>query len=109
MGFTLIPTEWGQATFVGSESGTLRASIVDLIFSNIGRNRHTLTSVVHDDDVRGSDRRLIFTEIQGPSVTLPLTTSEPLLNVKKIHERQGKYKETAALAFREQIESGDPI
>lgn len=69
-GYVLCNDDSGTPTFIryGVNSGT---SIVDLIWSTLGTATHSFTRVVAEDDIGGSDHRLVYTE-----VLLSVDTSE---------------------------------
>lgn len=98
-GFTHIPTEWGMATNVRQRDGHAEErSIVDLVFSQLGEDRHTRTSVIHDLALGKSDHRLICTEIllAQPRPAVVPTCLE--LNVVRLKSKRVMYDAAARRA-----------
>lgn len=91
-GLTLISEAFEEPTFrpLTRDGGE---SFVDQVWSNLGSARHTETALVGNDDVGGSDHRLIYTRIyEGPEVRPREAQGEVprLFNLGKLKETGGK-------------------
>ena len=60
-GYVSCQDQFGVPTFV-SYNGTA-GSIVDQIWTMVGTEMHSFTGVISEDDIGGSDHRLVYTEM----------------------------------------------